>query len=60
MKFLNQLNQNLEEVCGRVMDMRPLPKLRSAYAEVHIEASKKQVMLRNNNDLRESSTMIDK
>lgn len=33
-KFLFGLHRDLEEVCGRVMAMRPLPKLRSTYAEV--------------------------
>ena len=38
-KFLSGLNQNLDEVCGRLLSTKPLPSLCEAFSEVRCEES---------------------
>ena len=44
-KFLLGLNQNLDEVRGRVLGNKPLPKIREVFSEVRREESRKKVMM---------------
>lgn len=43
--FLDGLNDNLDEVRGRILGTKPLPKIREVVSEVRREESRKQVML---------------
>lgn len=60
MKFLYGLKYNLEEVWGRFMSIRPLPKLRSAFTEVRREESGKQAMSLKNSHPGESLALLAK
>ena len=44
-KFLLGLNQNLDEVRGRVLGTKPLPKIREVFSEVRREESRKKIMM---------------
>ncbi|PON46011.1 hypothetical protein TorRG33x02_327260, partial [Trema orientale] len=44
-KFLLGLNKNLDEVHGRILGMKTLPKIREVVSEVRHEESRKKVML---------------
>ncbi|CAN1137158.1 hypothetical protein LINPERHAP2_LOCUS9879 [Linum perenne] len=44
-RFLLGLNDNLDEARGRVMNKKPLPELRKAFAEIRQETSRRRVML---------------
>ena len=39
------LNKSLDEVCGRILNTKPLPNLQEVFAEVRREESRKQVMM---------------
>ena len=41
------LNRDLDEVRGRVLGTKPLPKLREVFSEVRIEESRRKFMLWN-------------
>ena len=38
-------SQNLDEVRGRILGMKPLPNIREVFSEVHREESRKKVMM---------------
>ncbi|KAL4562842.1 hypothetical protein LXL04_026873 [Taraxacum kok-saghyz] len=44
-KFLLGLNQELDEVRGRILGMKPMPSLREVFSEVRREESRRRVML---------------
>ncbi|KAK5839180.1 hypothetical protein PVK06_007950 [Gossypium arboreum] len=44
-QFLQGLNNDLDEVCGRVLAISPLPSLREAFSMVKKEESRRCVML---------------
>ncbi|XP_056173149.1 uncharacterized protein LOC115674913 [Syzygium oleosum] len=44
-KFLLGLNQELDEVRGRVLSIKPLPNVREVFAEVRREETRRKVML---------------
>ncbi|CAN1244002.1 hypothetical protein LINPERPRIM_LOCUS5899, partial [Linum perenne] len=44
-RFLLGLNDSLDEARGRVMNKKPLPELRKAFAEIRQETSRRRVML---------------
>ena len=44
-KFLSGLNQNLDEVRGRLLAINPLPSIREVFSKVRREESRKKVML---------------
>lgn len=48
-KFLLGLNKNLDEVRGRVLGTKPLPKVREVFAEIRREESRRKVMLGSQN-----------
>lgn len=43
-KFLYGLRKELDETRGRIMSMRPIPKVRAAFAEIKREESRRRVM----------------
>ncbi|RVW83044.1 hypothetical protein CK203_042497 [Vitis vinifera] len=43
-KFFLGLNRELDDVRGRIMDIKPLPSLREAFSKVRREESRKKVM----------------
>lgn len=44
-KFLLGLNTELDEVRGRILGTKPLPKIREAFSEIRREESRRKVML---------------
>ena len=44
-KFLLGLNQNLDEVRGRMLGTKPLPNIREVFSEVRSEERRKKVMM---------------
>ncbi|CAN0919553.1 hypothetical protein LINGRAHAP2_LOCUS31522 [Linum grandiflorum] len=44
-KFLSSLNDELDEVRGRIIAQKPLPKLAEAFSEVRREETRKRLML---------------
>ena len=48
-KFLLGLNQNLDEVRGRILSIKPLLNIREAFSEVRREESQKKVMMGTQN-----------
>lgn len=46
-KFLIGLNDNLDEVRGRILSIKPIPSIREVVAEVRREESRKRVMLKS-------------
>jgi len=44
-KFLLRLNKDLDEVCGRILGTKPLPKIREVFSEVRREESRRKLML---------------
>lgn len=44
-KFLLELNKNLDEVQGRILGTQPLPNIQEITSKVHLEESKKKVIL---------------
>lgn len=44
-KFLLGLNKDLDEVRGRILGTKPLPKIREAFSEVRREESRRKLML---------------
>lgn len=44
-KFLLGLNKDLDEVRGRILGTKPLPKVREVFSEVRKEESRKKLML---------------
>lgn len=47
-KFLLRLNNELDEVCGRVRGTKPLPKIRKVFSEVRREESRRELVVRGN------------
>ncbi|XP_034678880.1 uncharacterized protein LOC117909087 [Vitis riparia] len=50
-KFLLGLNNNLDEIRGRIMGVKPLPSLREAFSEVRREESWKNLMMGSHQQL---------
>ncbi|CAN1766628.1 hypothetical protein LINPERHAP1_LOCUS10007 [Linum perenne] len=46
-KFLSGLNDDLDEVRGRIIAQKPLPKLGEAFSEVRREETRRRLMLEN-------------
>lgn len=44
-KFLLGLNIELDEVRGRILGTKPLPKIREAFSEIRREESRRKMML---------------
>ena len=62
--FLAGLNQELDEVPGRILGRKPLPSIREVFSEVWREESRRRVMLKkqepkNSSDI-ENSTLISR
>ncbi|KAI3788025.1 hypothetical protein L2E82_00620 [Cichorium intybus] len=49
-KFLLGLNQELDEVRGRILGTKPMPSLREVFSEVRREESRRRVMLGSNSN----------
>jgi hypothetical protein len=45
--FLAGLNQNLDEVRGRVLGRKPLPSIHEVFSEVRREESRRKIILHN-------------
>ena len=60
--FLAGLNQELDEVCGRILGRKPLSSMREVFSKVRREESRRKIMLRNSNGTRmqeaESSALV--
>ena len=48
--FLAGLNSNLDEVCGRLSSLKPVPSIDEAFAEVQREESRRRVMMGTSRD----------
>lgn len=48
--FLAGLNNELDEVRGRILGKKPLPAIREVFSEVRREEARRQVMLKNNHE----------
>ncbi|RVW40843.1 Retrovirus-related Pol polyprotein from transposon RE1 [Vitis vinifera] len=59
-KFLLGLNKNLDEVCGRVLSIKPLPSVREVFFEIRREESRQKVMLGTQNSSKnlENSALV--
>ena len=43
--FLASLDRTLDDICGHILDIKPLPSLDEIFTEVHSEDSRKHVIL---------------
>lgn len=59
-KFLLGLNKDLDEVRGRILGTKQLPKIREVFSEVRREESRRKLMLGNTTPLLESSALAAK
>ncbi|CAN1137591.1 hypothetical protein LINPERPRIM_LOCUS22978 [Linum perenne] len=57
-RFLLGLNDSLDEARGRVMNKKPLPELRKAFAEIRQETSRRRVMLPGQLKMTEESSAL--
>nr|XP_027078684.1 uncharacterized protein LOC113701961 [Coffea arabica] len=59
--FLAGLNQELDEVRGRILGRKPLPSIREVFSEVRREESRRKVMLKSKaEDEVETSALVSK
>ena len=58
--FLAGFNHNLDEVRGRIIGRKPLPRIRDVFSEVRREECRKNVMISNNRSETENSALVTK
>ncbi|XP_024018573.1 uncharacterized protein LOC112090754 [Morus notabilis] len=58
--FLAGLNQDLDEVRGRILGRKPLPSIREVFSKVRREEKRRQVMIGKKESDAESSTLMSK